>query len=69
MLRQTLTVMETMVPLEDMAKYNAGGQDDDGRGVTGGSDLTSLMASMPQDTGSLPNALFLAKGDRVRESV
>ena len=58
---QTLKVLEAMPPLEELAKYNAAGQDGEGGG--GGGDLSSLMASLPADS-SLPKAKF-NKGDKV----
>jgi len=58
-------VLDSMPPLDEVAKYNLAANRQDGGGGQGG--LSSLMAALPADT-ALPKAKF-NKGDKVRGPV
>eukprot|EP00798_Chlamydomonas_sp_ICE-L_P024641 gene24641-10264_t len=63
-----LTPVDGMVPLDEMAKYNAGqAQSSDQHGMGGGgggSDLSAVMKNLPLDGSTMQKAQF-AKGDKV----
>ena len=65
-LKQTLMVLESMPPLDEVTRYNqAAANGPDGLGGGGGQGgLSSLIAALPTDT-ALPKAKF-NKGDKVR---
>ena len=63
-LKQTLMVLESMPPLDEVARYNLAANGPDGQGGGGGQGgLSSLMAALPTNT-ALPKAKF-NKGDKV----
>lgn len=61
-LPQTLTVLDTLPGLDEVARFNAAASnpDDDAPGT----DLSSLMATLPTDGTAATKAIF-TKGDRV----